>query len=133
MKIEYSNSSYCSWDTLGDASQTPFKSKEGCSVMSINVNKESKHWQMEFCHEMGHILLVKEFSIERYNYSPSYKVRIEMMAHRIAKSICKARYWNEEHAITMLKTYFKDYDILVNMDKFRKNGIIPLNKGIKIE
>ena len=74
-----------------------------------------------FCHELGHVLDKKTW--ERSTLAS------EVIAWRIAKSICKEEYWDENDAISCLKIYAHQGGIKVNWDKFR---IIPLNKGLKI-
>ena len=130
MKIKYRLSSYVEWS---NSCYTSFKSKDGLSAIYLSVNLKSKYWQVELCHELGHLYSAKNLSLckhEEYKYDT---LRIEMMAHRIAKSICKPKYWNEDFAMGMLLTYARDLIVPVNMDKLKKNGIIPLNKGLKIE
>ena len=132
MKVEYVHSyrSCVGWE---DEGETAFKSIDGLSPSYLHVNRDSPHWQMELCHELGHIYLSKSFSMRRYNEWNHYAMRIEMMAHRLAKSFCKPKYWSDKVAIEMLTDYANSLGIAVNVDKLKKNGIIPLNKGINLK
>jgi len=87
----------------------------------IEIGLSRRLWRMELCHEIGHILLGWriEQGIER--------IRCEVLAWRIAKSICKAEHWDEGHALWCLNTYLMKY--IPGEYNFSKVEIIPFKNG----
>lgn len=86
----------------------------------MTVGTATPYWRMGLCHEIAHCLCS---TLEKY-HETKYVLRREIIAWRISKSFCKAKYWNEERAKKGLKSYAKNWGIKVNWDKLR---IIPLN------
>ena len=91
---------------------------------SLTFNTLQKR-TMVLTHELGHLFLLLTDK-----YSEEDILRKEMMAWRIAKSICKPSLWIEELAFHYLNMYFKDY--YYDKDLYKLKKIIPLNKGLKL-
>lgn len=106
-----------------------FKSKNDVPISYIIINKNSRNWQLELCHELGHVLLSSRF-YSLYISAKMDVIREEVMAWRLAKSYCKPKFWDDTLARLYLKTYFDNFKIKINWNKFK---FIPLNKGFKLE
>lgn len=126
MKIINGTYSSVRWN---DESTCYFKTRDKVYPQYLQINYSSSCWQQEFCHELGHILLATlgRFSLEKYKNNPRYKIRIEMLAHRLGKSFCKPKYWNDQISIRCLQNYMDFYSMKYNSKKLTKNGIIEFN------
>jgi len=109
-----------------------FKSKDGEVAKGIVVNLDSKAWQMEFTHELAHVLTLHTLDSDEYIYNFRKSLRAEVIAWRLAKSFCKKQYWKEATAIESLINYTEPFPSIVDVEKLRKIGIVSLNKNIRI-
>jgi len=112
-----------------------FKTKDGEVAKEIIVNLDSKAWQMEYCHDVAHILTLHLLDSNEYIDVSLKTIRTEVTTWRLAKSYCKKKYWNEQEAMKSLLTYIDDMPRQrqsVSVSKLRKIGIIPLNEGLRI-
>jgi len=112
-----------------------FRTKDGEVAKEIIANLDSKAWQMEYCHDIAHLLTLHLLNSNEYIDVSLKAIRAELTAWRLAKSYCKDKYWDEKEAMKSLLTYIDDIPEQrqsVNVSKLRRVGIIPLNKGLRI-
>ena len=116
-----------------DCNPSDFITKDGYGVVSININKNSLTWRMEYCHELAHVLTVSKAETVNPWWADikewKQQFKWEVMAWRIAKSFCKEEYWKEGRAVRALKSYAKQACIKIDWTKFK---IIELNEGTKL-
>jgi len=120
------------------------------NILEYDKSLNEKQRATTICHELGHILLRRlgKHNAQAYylgqlgRHEFRYKLlRIEVMATRIAKSICKPDLWDEKFAMKSLLTYFypprawqyytAKYVKLLGKerDRFRKIGVIAYESG----
>ena len=118
MDIIWTDYSAIGWD---EDKQVYFKTQDNYYPQYIKIAKDSEAMETEFCHELGHILLahLDKFSWNRYENDLRYQVKIELMASRLAKSYCKAKYWKEEKVIKVLRKYADRAGVEINWNKFK--------------
>ena len=118
MEIIWTNQSAVGWT---NSKQAYFKTQDNEYPQYIKINKDSNTMEAELCHEIGHILLayLGKFSWNRYEMDLKYRFKVELMASRIAKSFCKAKYWDEKRMIRALKKYADSCGVEINWNKFK--------------
>jgi len=90
----------------------------------ITIGKQDKYWKQAFCHEIAHALSTKYKTKLVRDDTPYETMKHELLAWRLAKSFCKAKYWNEKEAISCLRGYAISLCYKIDISKLK---IIPLN------
>lgn len=105
--------------------------KDGYFPVVLNISRRSRHQVQDYCHELGHLIIAEDFELDRYKNDSNYKIRIELLAHRIGRALCPPPLYNEQWAKCGLLSYFNHAGRAIN---FAKLQIIPLNyKGNNYE
>jgi hypothetical protein len=125
-----------------------FYSKDGWRATEIRVSVGDSYSEIAYCHEIGHILTAHRFKFAEFearelldtdiarktNLIPAGLMRSlavklfrsEVIAWRVAKTFCKEKYWDDEVAISSLKTFEDTKDLpQIHWEKLK---IIPLYK-----
>lgn len=101
-------------------------------VEVIRIGTKTPLWRQNLCHELGHIILDLSPDIDKSRSFPTvflhacseYCFMVEHFAWRLAKTICKPEWWDEDNALRCLKTYWKHIDVRPRR-RFPKK-IVPL-------
>jgi hypothetical protein len=93
---------------------------------------------MDFCHELGHLLTCRKACLEKYAEGGIHHLRQELMAWRVAKSICRPEFWTENEAIETTLIAIEGPGWPEGWGQMRQRlrldrlKIIPLNKGLSL-
>ncbi len=114
-------------DELSDDSSCLFDHTRG-RVLRIHIGKRNPAWRMSFCHELGHAYMIphqrnrRTIKFFRGSYDWRLRYEVELLAWQIGKGICKPDYWDEQAALSLLRSYWH------GEEEFSLRKIIPIFK-----